>query len=299
VIPGATLTAIAGVEVGHWSDPVGMTGVTVMTFPEPNVAAVEVRGGAPGTRETALLGQGMRVRAIQALVFAGGSAYGLAAADGVVRRLEEEGRGHPTPVARIPIVPAAILFDLGVGDASARPGPSAGAAAYDARGGGPVTMGRIGAGVGASVGVWRGLEAMGRGGVGSVAVTAGEATVAALVVVNAAGDVFTLEGDPLTGGRHVPGPPAAPLIGMSNTTLVAIATDARLDRPELSRLLVRAHDALAVCLRPAHTQFDGDVAFAVACGEQQVSVETAAEAAFEATGRAIELGIRAAAAAGP
>ncbi len=154
-----TLTSIPGVEVGHWSDPIARTGVTVMTFPEPNVAAVEVRGGAPGTRETALLGQGLRVQMIQAIVFAGGSAFGLSAADGVVRRLERDGRGHVTPVAKVPIVPAAILFDLGVGDAQARPGPAEGAAAYDARTTEPVAIGAVGAGTGASVGIWRGVRA--------------------------------------------------------------------------------------------------------------------------------------------
>lgn len=289
-----TLTSIPGVEVGHWSDPIARTGVTVMTFPEPNVAAVEVRGGAPGTRETALLGQGLRVQMIQALVFAGGSAFGLSAADGVVRRLERDGRGHVTPVAKVPIVPAAILFDLGVGDAQARPGPAEGAAAYDARTTEPVAIGAVGAGTGASVGIWRGVEHVQRGGLGSAAVAAGDAVVAALAVVNAAGDAFTLEGDPLTGGDYVPGPPGVPLNGVEQTTLVAIATDARLDRAALSRLIVRAHDAMAVCLRPTHTQFDGDIVFAVACGDSTASIDTASEAAFEATGRAIEFGVVAA-----
>ncbi len=293
MIEGGTLTSVAGVEVGHWSDQLARTGVTVMTFPEPNVAAVEVRGGAPGSRETALLEPGMRVQMIQALVFSGGSAFGLAAADGVVAGLERDGRGHVTPVARVPIVPAAILFDLGVGDGTVRPGPAEGAAAYGARTAGPVPMGAVGAGTGASVALWRGLDHVRRGGLGSAAVAAGEATVSALVVVNAVGDVFSLEGDPLTGGGPVPGPPGIPLNGLEQTTLVAVATDARLDRPALSRLIVRAHDALAVCLRPAHTQFDGDIVFAVACGERTVSVEAAGEAVFEATGRAVELGIRA------
>jgi L-aminopeptidase/D-esterase-like protein len=293
VIEGGTLTSVAGVEVGHWSDEVARTGVTVMTFPEPNVAAVEARGGAPGSRETALLGPGMRVQMIQALVFSGGSAFGLAAADGVVAGLERDGRGHVTPVARVPIVPAAILFDLGVGDGSVRPGPAQGAAAYEARTAAPVAMGAVGAGTGASVGMWGGLDHAGRGGLGSAAVATGNATVAALVVINSVGDAFTLEGTSLTGGTPVPGPPRVPLSGVEQTTLVALATDARLDRAALSRLIVRAHDALAVCLRPAHTPFDGDIVFAVACGERTVSVEVAGEAAFEATGRAVELGIRA------
>ncbi len=293
MIAGGTLTSIPGIEVGHWSHEEARTGVTVTTFPEPNVAAVEVRGGAPGTRETALLGPAMRIQMIQAIVLSGGSAFGLAAADGVVARLEGDGRGHVTSVARVPIVPAAILYDLGVGDASVRPGPSEGAAAYDARSADPVPSGAVGAGTGASVGVWRGFDHAKRGGLGSTAVSAGAATVGALVVVNAAGDAFTLEGEPLTGGPPVPGPPGIPLTAVEQTTLVVLATDAALTRPELMRIIVRAHDAIGVCIRPAHTGYDGDIVFAVSCGEVAgISVEDLGEAAFAATGRAIELGVR-------
>ncbi len=152
MIAGGSLTSVAGVEVGHWTDATTpRTGVTVIAFPEPNVAAVEVRGGAPGSREIAILGHGMRVEQIQALVLSGGSAFGLASADGVMRRLEADGRGHPTLVGRVPIVPAAVVFDLAVGDPSVRPGPDDGAAAYDARSTAPVVTGRVGAGAGASV----------------------------------------------------------------------------------------------------------------------------------------------------
>ena len=125
-----TLTDVPGVRVGHWSDPVGLTGVTVVVPPEPNVAAVEVRGAAPGTRETALLAPGMKVEGVQAIALCGGSAFGLAAASGVMAALEAEGRGYPTMAGPVPIVPAAVIFDLLVGDASARPGPEAGEAAY-------------------------------------------------------------------------------------------------------------------------------------------------------------------------
>ncbi len=289
-----TLTDVPGVEVGHWTDTAARTGVTVITFPEPNVAAVEVRGGAPGSRELALLGPGMRVETIQALVFAGGSAFGLAAADGVVRRLEADGRGHVTPIARIPIVPAAIIFDLGVGDPTVRPGPDQGAAAYDARTGSPVAMGPVGAGAGASVAIWRGIEHVLPSGIGSAAIECDDVTVAALTVLNAAGDVFTLEGEALTGGDPVPGPPASLPGVMEQTTLVALATDATLTRGELSRLIVRAHDALGTCLRPAHTPFDGDIVFAVSCGTREGSVEALGEAAYAATGRSIEAALTAA-----
>jgi len=290
-----TLTAVPGVRVGHWTDPVGLTGVTVVVLPEPNVTTGEVRGAAPGTRETALLAPGMKVEAVQAIALCGGSAFGLAAADGVVTGLEADGRGYPTPVGPVPIVPAAVIFDLAVGDSSARPGPAAGAAAYRAATTAPVEMGSVGAGTGATVAGWRGPEHRRRGGVGSAAVRLGEVTVGALVVVNAVGDAFTLEGAPLTGGDPVPlaVPPVRPG-PMENTTLVVVATDAALDRAALTRVGVRAHDALAVCLRPSHTRYDGDAVFAASCGRLAGDPDVVAEAAFGVVGRSIEAALRAA-----
>lgn len=287
-----TITTIGGVEVGHWSDEKAATGVTVMTFPEPNIAAAEVRGGAPGTREIALLAEGNRVETVQAIVFAGGSAFGLATADGVVQALAADGRGHPAAGHLVPIVPAAILFDLMRGDGSVRPGPSEGAAAYRARSSAPVVSGAIGAATGASVSVWRGRDAMLPGGLGSGAIAASLGTVAALVAVNAVGDIFTLAGEPLTGGPVEPGPPVVEPVPGENTTLVALATDLRFTRSELGRIIVRAHDALGACIRPSHTRFDGDVVFAVSCGNADGDVESAGEAAFVAVGRAIEDAVR-------
>jgi L-aminopeptidase/D-esterase-like protein len=287
-----TLTRVPGVEVGHWTDLEGATGVTVVVFPEPNVAAVEIRGAAPGTRETALLAPGMRVETVQAIVLSGGSAFGLAAADGVVRALEADGRGHPTAAGVVPIVPAAILFDLFVGSRLARPDAAAGDAAYRARSSGPVPMGSVGAGTGAIVAGWRGFEHVRKGGVGSHAEEVGDAVVGALAVVNAVGDVFTLEGESLTGGAPIPpGSPAAPR-PLENTTLVVVATDALLDRAALSRVCVQAHDALAVCLRPGHTRYDGDAVFAVSCGEVSADLDAIGSAAFVTVGRAIEAALR-------
>jgi L-aminopeptidase/D-esterase-like protein len=289
-----TMTAVPGVAVGHWTDEEALTGATVVTFPEPNVAAVEVRGAAPGSREVALLAPGMKVETIQALVFAGGSAFGLSAADGVVSELERDGHGHPTPAGIVPIVPAAIIYDLLIGNASVRPGPEAGSAAYRDRSTAPVRLGNVGAGTGAIVAGWRGPDAVRKGGIGSAAIAVDGATVGALVVLNAVGDVFTLDGRPLTGGNPVP--PRAPVgIGpMQQTTLVALATDADVDRAALLRLAVRAHDALAVCLRPSHTRYDGDVVFAVSCGRQKADPDVLGEVAFEVVGRAIERVARAA-----
>jgi L-aminopeptidase/D-esterase-like protein len=199
----------------------------------------------------------------------------------------------------VPIVPAAVIFDLLVGDARARPGPEAGEAAYRAAAGGPVEMGSVGAGTGATVAGWRGFENRRKGGVGSASVRAGDATVGALAVVNAVGDVFTLEGEALTGGSPVPQPPAAPPpLPLENTTLVVVATDGAFGRSELQRLGVRAHDALAVCLRPGHTRYDGDAVFTVSCGDRVVDPDAAGEAAFAVVGRSIEAAVRRATAAG-
>ncbi len=290
-----TITSIPGIEVGHWTDPVAMTGCTVVIFPEPNIAAIEIRGAAPGTRETALLAPGMRVETIQAILLTGGSAFGLAAADGVVTELAAAGRGHPTPIGPVPIVPAAVIFDLLVGDPSVRPGPAEGAAAVRAASNDPVQMGSVGAGTGAIVGGWRGPGEISKGGLGSAAIEVDGALVGALAVVNAVGDAFTLEGEPLTGGSLIPGPPALLPDPTTNTTLVVVATNARLARNDLLRVAVRAQDALAVCLRPGHTRYDGDAAFAVSCGDVEASVDLIGEAAFVATGRAIEAALQEAA----
>lgn len=293
-----TITEVPGVRVGHWTDLEGLTGVTVVVPPEPNVTAVEVRGAAPGTRETALLAPGMKVEGVHAIALCGGSAFGLAAASGVAEALEEDGKGYPTLAGLVPIVPAAVIFDLAVGDSRARPGPAEGAAAYRAATGDLVAMGTVGAGTGAAVAGWRGFEHLRKGGVGSASARLGEAVFGALAVVNAVGDVFTLEGEALTGGDLVPGPPPFAPSPLENTTLVVLATDGAFDRSALQRLIVRAHDALAVCLRPGHTRYDGDAVFAVSCGDRSVDPDAAGEAAFSVVGRAIEAAVRSATAAG-
>lgn len=289
-LPGGTLTSVAGIRVGHWTDPDARTGCTVVVLPEPNVAFAEVRGAAPATRELGLLQAGMTVQQVQAIVLTGGSAFGLSAADGVMTGLEADGRGYPTRGGNVPIVPAAALFDLAVGDGSVRPGPDEGRSAYAAASDRPVEGGAVGAGTGAMVAKWRGE---GRpGGLGSAAVRAGDATVAAIAAVNATGDVFAVDGESLTGGTPVPPQrPAEPPVG-ENTTLLLVATDAALSRDGLSRLCVRGHDALGACLRPAHTAFDGDICFAVSVGGVDELPHVLAEAAFEAVAAAIEAAIR-------
>lgn len=282
-----SITAVRGVEVGHWTSTEHGTGVTVVGFPEPNVAAAEVRGAAPGSRETALLRPGMRIQQIQALVFTGGSAFGLATADGVVRELAAAGRGHPTRGGPVPIVPAAVIYDLR-GPSGFRPGAREGALAYRNRSRNPVRAGRVGAGRGATTSQWRGPDAVQSSGLGSAAMDVDGVAVGALAVVNPVGDLFTLEGSPLTGGGPVPGPPFSSFAARTNTTLVAVATEARLGRTDLLRLCVRAQDAVAVCVRPAHTRYDGDAAFAISCGAAEGNPDSLGEAAFVVTGRAIE-----------
>ncbi len=290
LIDGGTLTSVPGVLVGHWADADAQTGCTVVVLPEPNVTTAEVRGAAPATREYALLQPGMTVEQAHAIVLTGGSAFGLSAADGVVQALEAAGRGYATAAGPVPIVPAAALFDLGVGDGSVRPGPEGGALAFYAATSEPVANGLVGVATGATVSNWRGAPQP--GGLGSVATAVGRATVAALVAVNAVGDVFSIEGESLTGGPHAAGPHVPPESSGANTTLIVVATDAHLDRSALQRLCVRAHDAIGACLRPGHTAFDGDICFAVSTGDVAEPPPDLAEGAFEAAARAIERALR-------
>lgn len=280
----STITAVPGIAVGHWTDLEAATGVTVIDLPEPNLAVFEARGGAPGTRETALLAPSMKIETIQALVFAGGSAFGLAAADGVMTELAAAGRGHPTPAGPVPIVPAAILYDLFIGE-NAPPNAAAGAAAFRARSTAPVPLGSVGAGTGATVSKWSGFENMKKAGVGSSATRVGTATVGVLAAVNAVGDVVGLDGTWITGGPTLAPPEVAG--SRENTTLVAVATDAKLSKSDLLRLAVRSHDALAVTLRPAHTRYDGDIVFAVSCGDEDADLDVLGEAVFGAVAAAI------------
>ena len=288
-LSGGTLTSVPGITVGHWTDPAARTGCTVVVLPEPNVVAGEVRGAAPGTRETALLAPGMSVQRADAIVLTGGSAFGLAAADGVVTALEADGRGFPTSAGPVPIVPAAAIFDLVPGADGCRPTAENGRAAYAAAKGDPVPTGRVGAGAGAVVARWR--DQRRPGGLGSAAVRVGDAIVGALAVVNAMGDVFTLAGESLTGGFSAPTVLQADPGAGENTTLVVAATDAALDRSELTRVAVRSQGAIATCIRPAHTAFDGDTCFTASCGERTVAAHDIAEAAFVATAAAIESAI--------
>ena len=267
---------VAGVRVGHWTGP--STGVTVLLTPEGTVGAGEVRGGAPASRELALLAPDRTVARVDAVVFAGGSAFGLAAADGVMRFLAERGVGFPTAGGPVPIVPAACVFDLaeqGNGAPGADEGYAAAAAAERDE---AIAIGRVGAGRGATVGKWRGREHAVAGGVGIAVGRCDDATVAALAVVNAVGDVVDSRGRLIAGSTAAPGAPAFPVDAPfeehgANTTLVVVVTDAAIDKLACYLVAQSAHDGLARALHPSHSRFDGDLAIALATGAVETHLD--------------------------
>jgi L-aminopeptidase/D-esterase-like protein len=280
-----TICDVDGVAVGHYTDPVAVTGCSVILLGSGAIAGVDVRGAAPGTRETDLLRPGMQVERVHAILLTGGSAYGLAAADGVMRHLESRGIGYQTAAGVVPIVPAAVIFDLSVGQASIRPDAAAGAAACEVATTAPVSMGSVGAGTGALVGKILGPRFATRGGLGSASVQLDvRTTVGALVVVNAGGNVVdSVSGRVVAGVRRADGAgyeDAEALILASrgvrqlpatNTTLAVLATNAPLDKSMANRLAQVAHDGLARALRPVHTMFDGDTVFAVSTAGAEAS----------------------------
>jgi L-aminopeptidase/D-esterase-like protein len=287
-----SITDVPGVLVGHATNSSAATGVTVLTFGEPNVAVADVRGGAPGTRELGIFGDAIKPITLNALMFAGGSAFGLGAAQGIMEAIEAEGRGAPTPTGPVPIVAGAIIYDLMVGRSDVRPGPADGLRAYESRSSDPVAMGRVGAGTGATVGKLNGIEYATRAGVGSASAMVGDVTVGALVVLNAVGDVYSLAGKRLTGSDESEGHRFGVPEGL-NTTLIAVVTDADVpDRNELRRFGVRAHDGLASTVRPSHTRYDGDTAFVVSTAAVPVDIDLVGEAVFDVVTRAIVRAVR-------
>ena len=307
---GGSLTDVPGIRVGHFTHTRRPTGCTVVLVPEGTVAGVDVRGAAPGTRETELLSPLNSVEHIHALLLAGGSAFGLDAAGGVMRWLDERGIGISVGPARVPIVPAAILFDLWVGDASIRPDAASGYAACEAASSDRVTEGNVGAGTGASVGKLFGIARAMRGGIGSASVTVGGITVAALVVVNALGDVIDPASGRVVAGARTPdghalqgtmasllrGDVPAPLQPGSATTLGVIATDAVLSKAQANKVAQMAHDGFARAINPVHTAGDGDTLFALATGGNgaRSNVTLIGALAADVTATAIVRAVRAA-----
>jgi L-aminopeptidase/D-esterase-like protein len=292
----ATVPLLGGVSVGQWTDPDGQTGCTVVLAPGGAVGGVDVRGAAPGTRETDALRPGTLVDRVHAILLTGGSAFGLDAAAGVMRFLEERGAGHQVGPVRVPIVAAAVIFDLLTGDPAARPGAAAGYAACQAAAS-DLMMGLVGAGTGATVAKAGGAPPR-PGGLGAASAPAGSATVTAIMVANSAGGIWDDDRHewiaPLSGAVAGPGPAPG-----ANTTIGVVVTDAQLTKEQANRVAAVAHDGIARAVRPAHTMYDGDTMFCLATGTvpaERAPVFLVEAAAAEVVARAIAAGVRAAAA---
>ena len=322
-LPGAgSITKVPGIEVGHAQDDTALTGCTVLLCRKGAVAGVDVRGSAPGTRETDLLDPINLVERVHAVLLAGGSAFGLDAASGVMHYLEGQKIGFNTGVAKIPIVPAAILFDLAIGNKNVRPNAEMGYKACIAASNTTSAEGNVGAGTGASVGKMFGMALAMKSGLGSASIHAGGVVVGAIVAVNAFGDVI----DPETGeivaglrsGRVGPvrvggkeffadtsamlkkpiGRTVLGLAARSNTVIGAIATNARLTKAEATKVAQMAHDGLARVIRPAHTVLDGDTLFALSTGNKKADITSIGAFAAEAVALAILRAVKLAAPAG-
>jgi L-aminopeptidase/D-esterase-like protein len=318
-----TLVDVPGLLVGHADDPQALTGCTVVICPDGAVGGVDQRGGAPGTRETDPLRPMHLVQQVNAVLLSGGSAFGLDAATGVVRYLEERGRGFDVRVARVPIVPAAILFDLGIGRPDVRPDAAMGYAACRSASRKPPRQGNAGAGMGATVGKIFGLAGAVKSGIGSASIDLGRgAILGALVAVNAFGDVLdrgtgeilagarpTRIGPLRLGGRRRFADTLNVMRGLAGRTVLrfarppqragrhtvigVVATNAALTKEEANQVAMMAHDGIARCVRPAHTMLDGDTLFALSTGRRRVDVNVlgafAAEMVAESIGRAIRM----------
>ena len=310
-----TITAVPGIEAGHYTDLANGTGCTVVLCRDGAAGGVDVRGGSPGTRETNLLEPARRVDRVFAVVLSGGSAFGLDAASGVMACLEEQGIGFKTAGGVVvPIVSSAILYDLGVITSKVRPGPQEGRAACDAAGPGPLAEGTVGAGTGATVAKTGGTDRAVKGGIGSAALVLPSGhVVGATVAVNAIGGIWDYaDGSVVAGPRRTGGgfdDPVEALFRSSappasgeheNTSIGVVATDARLSREEANYLARVSHDGLALTIRPCHTIRDGDTMFAMATGGNAGPVDIAVlgAAAVEVTAHAVLRGVRSAAGLG-
>ncbi len=290
---------MAGLQVGHWTDLEARTGCTVVLAPETGCLGSGLAlGPAPGTRESALLEPEKTVSRVDAVVLSGGSAYGLAAATGVMEWLEAQGRGFDTGPFRVPIVPAAVLYDLQVGDGSVRPGYEAGRTAAREATSAPVQQGRIGAGAGATIGKLLGPAHTTDSGIGSYAVKLQGAVVAALAVSNAVGNLVDPDSGELVAGipglRGIEAATAQRALPGANTTLVVVATDADIDKSAARALSLSAHIGIARVTRPSHTLFDGDSAFVLSTrAGPKVSPQALSIAVQEVVAQALLRGARA------
>jgi L-aminopeptidase/D-esterase-like protein len=319
---GGSITDVPGITVGHSQDPEALTGCTVVLCRRGAIAGVDVRGGAPGTRETDLLAPIALVQRVHAVMLAGGSAFGLDAAAGVMRFLAERRIGFKTPASPIPIVPSAILYDLNLGSKDVRPDADMGYAACRAATSAPPPEGNVGAGAGASVGKLFGTALAMKSGIGSASIRVGSLIVGALIAVNSFGDVL----DPSTGqlvaglrsGRFGPFRvggksyladtllvmhtfPGRTFLGLAqhaSTVIGVVATNARLTKPEVTKVAQMAHDGLARAVRPAHTMLDGDTLFALSTGRVRSDTTSVGAFAAEAVTLAVLRAVRLAPSAG-
>ena len=300
---------VRGLRIGHHTDSRRPTGCSVVLCPEGAVAGVDVRGAAPGTRETDLLHPSNLVQEVHGIMLSGGSAWGLDSATGAVRWLEEQGAGFPIGVGKIPLVPAAVLFDVMLGDMKIRPDAATGYAACQAASNQRPAEGSVGAGAGAVIGKIFGWQRAMKGGIGTASITLHDVTVGALVACNALGDVYnpytgqliagarTADGLALLNARDalLRGDEPQPILTGSNTTIGVVATDAQITKAQAHRLAVTAHDGLARTINPVHTMSDGDTLFALGTGQAGKTLgmmtlsAMAAEAVAIATARAVLL----------
>lgn len=281
-----------GVLAGHWSDSVGRTGCTVVLAPAGAVGGVDVRGAAPGTLGTDALAPGMLIQHLHGVLLTGGSAFGLSAAGGVMRFLEEQGFGYELASVRVPILAGAVIFDLPNGDPKARPGPDAGYAACQAATRTP-QVGAVGAGTGATVAKGGDGSQVRPGGVGIAVGKAGGASVAALMVVNSVGGIFDQERQewvaPLSAWDR-----ASNLVPGANTTIGVVVSDAKLSKEQANRIATVAHDGIARAIRPSHTMYDGDTIFCMATGAVAAPYDAVEALAADLVGSAIVDGVRSA-----
>ena len=314
-----SITDVPGILVGHAQNAQALTGCTVILCEKGAVGGVDQRGGAPGTREVDALHPMHLVTKVHGLVLAGGSAFGLEAATGVMRYLEEKGVGFDTHVYKVPIVPSAILFDLGIGDPKVRPDAAMGYQACQNATAEPPAEGNVGAGTGATVGKILGTGQCMKSGIGTASMEIGAGVVvSAIVAVNAFGDVIDpATGQIIAGARskdvgplHIGAPGyfadtlhvMQTLIGRTalvygsreNTVIGVVATNAKLDKEGANKVAQMAHDGLARTIRPAHTMLDGDTIFAIATGEHNADVTMIGAFAAEVFAQAILRGVRAA-----
>jgi L-aminopeptidase/D-esterase-like protein len=257
----------SGFRVGHWTSSDSSTGCTVVIPPLGNVTSCDIRGSSPSSRELEHLHPDRKMTEISAILLTGGSAFGLAAADGVMEWLESEGIGYQTPGGPIPIVPAAVIFDAAAFAPDARPRAPHGRAACENAIESPVGTGRVGAGAGATVGKWAGREYAAPGGLGLASASADGSEVRAIAVVNSVGDIIDDSGQ-VVAGTSAPDPQWRGMQGAggapSNTVLAILSVHAALDKRDVRFLATRGSDGITIAVRPAHTRYDGDVVFAVA-----------------------------------